>query len=439
MGNVYSMLAMNPEKCTGCRLCQLACSLAKNDEYDPSQSRVRLSSTAEESFWSPVVCRQCLSPKCMEVCPTGAIARDRNRGIVSLDSERCVGCGLCSLACSYAGVFYSQKEGKSIKCDMCGGDPECARQCPTGALEVVSKEASYESLVPQEDLLSPGTSACLGCIAELSLRITMRALGPNSIVAIPPGCLGGVGVNGYGTTTGAKVPVFFPLLDNIASMLSGTKRHYKRIGRDVHVVAFAGDGGTADVGFQCLSGAAEREENIIYICYDNEGYMNTGIQRSGTTPYKAWTTTTPVGEVGRGKRQKGKDMPLIMAMHGIPYVATATLAFIDDYLEKLKKAMQVKKGMSYIHLFAPCPTGWRFPAEKTIEVARMAVETIFFPLWEAENGRFRMTHMVDYPKPVEAYLKMVGKYRHLTRQEIAEIQEQVEERYRRLEALTRLA
>ncbi len=438
MGSVHSILATHPEKCTGCRLCQMACGMAKAGEYDPGQSRVRQATLPEEGFFAPIVCRQCVSPSCQQTCPTGAIQRSARTGIVTVDSKRCLGCGLCTLACRYGGIFFSEREGRAVKCDLCDGNPECARQCPTGALEVVDEVAPYELLQQKEDLMSPGTSACLGCIAELGLRLTLKVLGPNTILAIPPGCLGGVGVVGYGTTTGAKIPVFFPLLDNIASMLAGIKRHYARIGQEVHVVAFAGDGGTADVGFQCLSGATEREENIIYICYDNEGYMNTGVQRSSTTPFGAWTTTTPVGRAGRGKKQRGKDMPLIMAMHGAPYVATATVAFLDDYLEKLNKAMQVKNGLAYIHLFSPCPTGWHFPTDKTIEVARLAVESNFFPLWEAENGRFRITRPVERPQQVEAYLKTVGKYQHLNRAEIEEIQEQVNERLYRLRALTLL-
>lgn len=297
----------------------------------------------------------------------------------------------------------------------------------------------YAELKGTEDLVSPGNNACLGCNAELALRFTLRILGPNTIVAIPPSCMGGTGVVGFGQNTGAKVPVFFPLLDNIASMLAGMKRMYNRLGRrDVNVVAFAGDGGTADVGFQCLSGAAERQENILYICYDNEGYMNTGIQRSGTTPWAAWTSTTPVGEARRGKRQPAKNMPMIMAMHGCPYVATATMAYPYDYAVKLRKAMKVKDGLAYIHLFSPCPTGWRFPWDQSLEVSRLAVETNFFPLWEAEGGKFRITKEIEFPKPVGQYTKSVGKYAHLNDGEIERLQKMVEANYRQLVALTTL-
>ena len=301
----------------------------------------------------------------------------------------------------------------------------------------ISNKRVEEEVRDKDDLLSPGISTCLGCGAEIGLRIALKVFGRNTILAIPPGCMGGVGVVGYGPTTGTEIPVFFPLLDNIASMLAGIKRYYRRRGEDVYVLAYAGDGGTADVGFQCLSGAAERDENIIYICYDNEGYMNTGIQRSGTTPYKAWTTTTPVGDARRGKPQVNKNMPLIMAMHEIPYTATASIAYLEDYVSKLKKAARVDDGLAYIHLFTPCPTGWRFPTDKTVEVARLAVETNFFPLWEARYGKIRFTKKIWFKKPVREYLKAVGKYSHLTEEEIDEIQRLVDERYRMLKSLAR--
>ncbi len=193
------------------------------------------------------------------------------------------------------------------------------------------------------------------------------------------------------------------------------------------MLAFAGDGGTADVGFQSLSGAAERGEQMIYICVDNEGYMNTGVQRSSTTPYGAWTSTTPVGSVLRGKTRDAKPMPLIMVMHNCEYVATASTAFMEDYYAKVEKAIEAaKKGMAYIHVFSPCPTGWRFPPGKLIEVARKAVKTNMVPLWEYEykEGRIRFTHPVDNPLPVQVYLSLIGKYKHLDEKQIAYIQEQ---------------
>ncbi|WP_096200508.1 thiamine pyrophosphate-dependent enzyme [Bacillus sp. FJAT-45350] len=298
---------------------------------------------------------------------------------------------------------------------------------------------AYKEVTKVEDLLSPGNSACLGCHAELALRTTLRVLGPNTILAIPPGCMGGVGVVGFQGGSGAKIPVFFPLLDNTAAMLSGIKRAWRRRGvEDINVVTFAGDGGTADAGFQSLSGAAERGENIIYICYDNEAYMNTGVQRSGTTPKWSWTQTTPIGEESSGKSQKGKDMPMIMAAHGIPYVATANPSYLPDYIEKLKKAMKVKNGMSYIHLYSGCPTGWKFPTEKTIEIGNIAVETNLYPLWECENGKFKLTHKVRKRRPISDYTKSMQKYSHLTERDINELQESVDSKYKRLLKLCKM-
>jgi phenylglyoxylate dehydrogenase beta subunit len=208
-------------------------------------------------------------------------------------------------------------------------------------------------------------------------------------------------------------------------MLAGVRRYYNRIGRDVTMLALAGDGGTADVGFQSLSGAAERGEQMIYICLDNEGYMNTGVQRSSTTPYGAWTTTTPVGPALRGKTRDAKPLPVLMMMHNCEYVATASTAFMEDYYKKLDKAVEAaKKGMAYLHVFSPCPTGWRFSPSQLIQVSRKGVETNLVPLWEYsyEEGRLRFTHPIDDPLPVEAYLSLVGKYRHLDEEQIAHIQ-----------------
>jgi pyruvate/2-oxoacid:ferredoxin oxidoreductase beta subunit len=305
--------------------------------------------------------------------------------------------------------------------------------------EKKTKEA-YKEITKVQDLLSPGNSACLGCHAELALRTTLRILGPNTILAIPPGCMGGIGAVGFEGGAGAKIPVFFPLLDNTSAMLAGIKRKYVREGRgDINVVAFAGDGGTADAGFQSLSGAAERGENIIYICYDNEAYMNTGVQRSGTTPKWSWTQTTPVGENSRGKSQKGKDMPMIMAQHNIPYVATANPSYMPDYINKLKTAMQVKDGMSYIHLYSGCPTGWKFPTEKTIEVGKIAVETNLYPLWECINGKFKLTYEVMKRRPISDYTTSMQKYSHLTNEELEILQKNVDVNYKRFKKLCKIS
>ncbi len=294
-----------------------------------------------------------------------------------------------------------------------------------------------DKLATREDMISPGISACGGCVMELVLRTTAKILGPNTILATPPGCAAGVGTVGWDKKSGAKIPVFHPLLDNTASMLAGIRLAYNAKGReDVQVVAFAGDGATVDAGFQALSGAAERGDRILYICYDNEGYMNTGYQRSSSTSKYAWTSTTPVSQEGKGgKKQDKKDMPLIMAMHDIPYMATASPAFIPDLVRKLERAMEVKDGLAYIHILSPCPTGWGIKPEETIELSRLSVKSRFFPLYESRYRKINITHKIKNPVPISEYLTPLKKYEHMTDDQIAEMQEIVDRRYRFLEAI----
>ena len=193
-------------------------------------------------------------------------------------------------------------------------------------------------------------------------------------------------------------------------------------------MALAGDGGTSDVGFQSLSGAAERGEQILFVCVDNEGYMNTGMQRSSCTPFGAWTSTTPVGEHGKGKTQDAKNMPVLMMMHNCSYVATASTAFMEDLYEKLDKAIVASKtGFAYLHIYSPCTTGWRFPSHENIEVARKAVETNFVMLWEfTPAGGLKLSRPLDDAQPVEEYLKALGKYRHLSEDQVAYIRTSLE-------------
>ena len=203
-------------------------------------------------------------------------------------------------------------------------------------------------------------------------------------------------------------------------------------------VAMVGDGATADVGFAGLSGAAQSGENIIYICIDNEAYMATGIQSSGTTPLSAWTFTSPVGRHARGKPRPAKYMPLIMADHGIPYTATATVSHLEDYARKLTKAKQVKDGLVYIHVFSPCWTGWRADEDKSVEVSRMAVETNYFPLWECEGGEFRLNYIPKQRLPIREFTKLMGRFNHLKEEDLEMFQKMVDDRFSLIESLTRL-
>ena len=303
-------------------------------------------------------------------------------------------------------------------------------------VEKVKKLPKIFQYFKDNDQFAGGVAFCAGCPLELTLRIMSKVLGRETVIVGTPSCSAPVL---YGQNIGSwhRLPYYSALMTGVASSATGLARYYRKAGRDVNVVCFTGDGCAADIGFQTLSGAAERNENIIYICYENEGYMNTGIQRSSTTPRGATTSTTPVGPAGRGKTTPPKNVPLIMAMHHIPYVATATLSHMDDFARKLLKAVEKKKeGFVYLHVFCPCPVGWGIESDLSIEVCRMAVKTNYFPLWEAENGIFRLTHNVISPQPLTNYTKLFRKYSHLNGEELAAAQEDLNRNFAFLRHLT---
>ena len=437
MGTSYPTLAFQADKCDGCNDCITACAGCADSDKDPLRSRIQLIKTGE-TVTGLALCRQCAEPECVANCPVGALSKDPDTGIVSKD-DTCIGCKICTLSCPHAGMTVNEMDGKVMKCELCQGEPECVSACPHGALTFLKNSDIYNRMGELEDLVAPGISACLGCNTELLFRHSLRRVGSNTVLAIPPGCTAGVGAVGVNGVTATKVPSFHPLLTNTASMLAGIKRYYDRIGRDITMMAFAGDGGTADVGFQSLSGAAERGEKMIYICIDNEGYMNTGVQRSGTTPYGAWTSTTPVGSALKGKTRDAKYLPMIMVMHNCEYVATASTSFMEDLYAKLDKAAEAaKKGMAYIHVFSPCPTGWRFPPDQLVEVGRRAVRSNMVPLWEYRDDTksVAFTHPVDDPIPVEDFLLPIGKYKHLDEEQLQYIREI---RDRRIEILKNIS
>jgi len=276
--------------------------------------------------------------------------------------------------------------------------------------------------IPEQEIMTPGHLACQGCGGALAMRYALKALGKNTILTIPACCWSVI--DGPFPYSAVNVPLFHMAFEAAASTASGIRAAMEIKGKeDVNVVAWAGDGGTFDIGIQALSGAAERNDNIIYICYDNEAYMNTGIQRSSATPYGAWTTTTPVKHY---KREPKKNMVEIMAAHKIPYVATASIAYAEDFVKKLKKAKEIK-GTKFFHIIAPCPPGWKTSPEITIKLAKLAVQTCIFPIYEIENGiKYKINFKPREKLPVKEYLKLQGRFRHLTEKEIGEIQQMVD-------------
>lgn len=369
--------------------------------------------------YSVSICNQCSQPACVEACAVNALTRN-DRGVTELNSDVCIGCGECKDACPYDGIHFDEKDSIAVKCDYCKGEPKCVVACPNGILSWVQSHKVVE-LFQEKDLLSPGLTNCAGCPAELASRFIVRVLGSKIILFTAPGC--------SVLPERAKIACYGCLMTNVSSSMTGVKRYLQGIGEDVSCVAFVGDGTSADVGFQPLSGACERGENIIHICYDNEGYMNTGVQRSSTTPPGSWTSTTQIGPANRGKKRFPKYMPLVMAMQGATYVATATLSHLEDFAKKLRKAQNVKNGLSYIHLFCSCPTGWRTKIEDGIEICRLAVETNYFPLWEAEEGVFRFTLHNRKIRPLIELIKLMRRFEHLDEEEIRNLQAMAERRY----------
>ena len=425
----YNTLAFKPEQCDGCNACMTACAEVTSGSADFLDSLIQIVPDAAGGF-ELAMCRQCGDPKCVANCPAAALQKNDASGVIEWDGSKCVNCLLCTVGCAYGGITFNAAAGHVVKCDMCyanaAGDPACAKACAgegKTALKFITSSRIYQEVGNLEDLFVPGLAGCQGCNTELIMRHALRRVGPETVLATPPGCIPGMGSVGYNGLTGTRVPVFHPLLTNTASMLSGVKRHYKRQGREMTAMALAGDGGASDVGFQSLSGAAERGEEILFVVVDNEGYMNTGMQRSSCTPYGAWTSTTPVGERGQGKSQDAKNMPVLMMMHNCAYVATASTGFMEDLYDKLDKAIAASKhGFAYLHIYSPCTTGWRFPSSENIEVARKAVETNFVMLWEFTPATgLQLTHALDHPSPLEEYLKALGKYRHLTAEQIQHI------------------
>ncbi len=288
-----------------------------------------------------------------------------------------------------------------------------------------------------EEHVASGHRACQGCAEILAVRHVLKAIGPDMVLAMATGCM--EIISSPFPFTSWNVPWIHVAFENAAAVGSGVESGMKALRRkgripdkDVTIVAMGGDGGTSDIGFQALSGMMERGHKMIYVCVDNEAYMNTGIQRSSSTPFGASTTTSPAGEARpTGQNTWKKDMTAIAAAHGIPYTATACPSFFPDLRKKVEKAIAAD-GPAYLHILSVCPTGWRIAPEKAIEYGKLAVNTGVFPLYEVENGEWKLNRKPKELQPVTDYFKGQGRFRHLDEKMTAEIQEKITQKWDRL-------
>jgi len=291
-------------------------------------------------------------------------------------------------------------------------------------------------LTPPGDNFTAGHRACIGCAEALAVRLACKAIGDNVIISNATGCM--EIVSSQLPTTAWRVPWIHTLFENTAATASGVEaalkaleRKGKRAVKGTKVVAMAGDGGTSDIGLQALSGAMERYHDFVYICFDNEAYMNTGIQRSSATPFGASTTTSPAGKKSIGQSTWKKNMPAIAVAHNIPYVATASCGYAFDLMDKVKKALEVK-GPAYVHVLSVCPTGWRSAPDISVKLGRLAVQTGVFPLYEVVDGKYKLTFDTTPLRPLKDYLGLQGRFRHLTEGMVKEIEARVKKDYEQL-------
>jgi pyruvate ferredoxin oxidoreductase beta subunit len=303
------------------------------------------------------------------------------------------------------------------------------------------KRFSAKSL-PKDEPLAPGHRACQGCGEVLALRMVMKALGKDVIVCSATGCM--EIISSPYPQSAWRVPWIHIAFENAAAVASGVESALKVLSRKgkigkkhIDVLAVAGDGGTADIGLQALSGALERGHDFLYCCLDNEAYMNTGVRRSSCTPYGAMTTTSPPGSKSFGQVTWKKNVPAIAVAHNIPYVATASPAYFLDLMNKVKKAALVN-GPAYVHIYSPCPTGWGSTGERSIQFAKLAVDSKVFPLYEVIEGRYVLSRKITKPKNVEEYFKGQRRFRHLGEEQIAYIQRRVDADYERIVRLSEM-
>ncbi|MBN1898058.1 MAG: pyruvate ferredoxin oxidoreductase [Spirochaetes bacterium] len=297
-----------------------------------------------------------------------------------------------------------------------------------------------KELLDKPEKLTSGHRLCPGCGAPILAKWIMMATDFPLVVANATGCLE-VSTTIY-PYTAWNTPWIHNAFENAAATIAGVESAYKSLSRQgkikkkVKFIAFGGDGGTYDIGIQALSGALERGHDMVYICYDNEGYMNTGAQRSGATPKGASTTTEPAGKVSYGKKMRHKDLTAIAAAHHIPYAAQAALSNWQDLMKKAKKAIEVD-GPAFLNILSPCVRFWRIPDDQTIEISKLAVETNFWPLFEIDNGKWILNYKPRERKPIMDWIKVQGRYKHLLQEKnkpvIEEIQKEIDEYFHWLE------
>jgi pyruvate ferredoxin oxidoreductase beta subunit/2-oxoisovalerate ferredoxin oxidoreductase beta subunit len=284
-----------------------------------------------------------------------------------------------------------------------------------------------EHLEMDTEYMHPGHVACPGCGAAIAMKFALKGLGPKTMFVIPACCWAIIA--GMYPQNALKMPILHIAFAAAAAAASGLKASLDARGEeDATVVVWAGDGGTFDIGFQSLSGAVERNEDFIYVCYDNEAYMNTGVQRSSATPFGTSTTTTP-GSAWKNTRKK--NIMEALAAHRISYAATANIAYPGDMILKFQKAQEKKGGSRFIHIFASCPTGWGMASDMAVKISRLAVQSNFFPLYEIEDG-VKYTINEKGNRPVGDYLKTQRRFRNLTDDDIGQIQELIDEDWRLL-------
>ncbi|NVM44690.1 MAG: (2Fe-2S)-binding protein [Candidatus Lokiarchaeota archaeon] len=372
-----------------------------------------------------------------------------------LQHENCLLCGLCVRVCdeivgAHAINFSDRGLDKKVttlfnmETDLCINCNECVKVCPTGEVEFLVKKYSKTP-----DRIASGHRLCAGCAESIIIRQVLHATNNPVIISNATGCTE-VATTIYPYTSW-KIPWIHSAFENAASTISGVEACYrvlKRTGRikddEIKFLAFGGDGGTYDIGLQALSGAVERGHDFLYICFNNEAYMNTGIQRSSATSKGASTTTSPAGIVIPGKKEFPKDLTEIMVAHRIPYVAQTSPGLYNDLIAKVGKAFNIK-GPKFINVISPCPRGWRFDPEKTIELSKLAVKTCFWPTYEVKNNKYRITGLskliADGKQEkiqIEEYLKMQGRFKHLFSEKfksiILEIQERIDLQWNQLKA-----